>query len=265
MIDPRLSVVSLARLARLALLVLCAATALRAAPAAAQPAQPDDRSKAASHFKLGQTYYKSGDYERAIAEYKAAFELSKEPSLIFNIALCHDRAQRPEEALKEYRHYLDLAPSGDVADEARDEVARLTPIVDKRAADRSTAQAAEEAARRERERREAMSRPAPPASRVPLYIMGAGALVVAAGGVAHVLAVRTRGQLETEQDPEAYFNGRDTFELQRNVAIGAYAVGAATVLTGLVLKLTVFRQRGAPEVSAAVTPHGALVTVGWSR
>jgi tetratricopeptide (TPR) repeat protein len=248
-----------------ALFALLACLALRAVPAAAQPAPPDDRSKAASHFKLGQTYYKSGDYDRAITEYRAAFELSKEPSLIFNIALCHDRAQRPEEALQAFRQYLDLAPNGDVAEEARDEVARLTPIVDKRAADRAAAQAAEEAARRERARREAQSRPAPPPSRVPLYVMGAGAVVVAVGATSHVLALRTRGPLETEQDPEAYFRGRDTFELQRNVAIGAYAIGAATVLTGLVLRLTVFRQRGAPELSAAVAPHGALVTLGWSR
>jgi tetratricopeptide (TPR) repeat protein len=259
MIDRRRSLAPLARLVLLALL------ALLAAPVAAQPAPPDERSKASSHFKLGQTYYKSGDYDRAITEYKAAFELSKEPSLIFNIALCHDRAQRPEEALKEYRLYLDLAPNGDVADEARDEVARLTPIVDKRAADRKAAQAAEEAARRERERREVMSRPPPPASRVPLYIMGAGALVVAVGGVSHVLALRTRGELETAPDIDIYFADRDTFKLQRNVAIGAYAVGGAAVLTGLVLKLTVFRQRGAPEVSAALSPHGALVTMGWSR
>lgn len=254
------------RVPALSALVACLALhAVPAVPAAAPPAPPDERSKAASHFKLGQTYYKSGDYDRAITEYKAAFELSKEPSLIFNIGLCHERSQRPEEALQAFRLYLDLAPNGDVADEARDEVARLTPIVDRRAADRAAAQAAEEAARRERARQELLNRPPPPPSRVPLYIMGAGAMIVAVGATSHVLALRTRGQLEAEQDPEAYFQGRDTFELQRNVAIGAYAVGAATVLTGLVLKLTVFRQRGAPELSAAVAPDGALVTLGWSR
>jgi tetratricopeptide (TPR) repeat protein len=97
--------------------------------ASAQPTA-GDRAKAASHFKQGQLYFKDADYDRALAEYEAAYALSPEPLLIFNIALCHDRAQRPEKALENFRRYLDLAPNGQVADEAREDVARLTRVVD---------------------------------------------------------------------------------------------------------------------------------------
>ena len=249
------------------------ALALHTAPAAADGDGADDRAKAAAFFKQGQAYFQRGDYDRAITEYQAAFELSKEPSLVFNIALCHNRANRPEPALEGYRKYLELAPNGDVADEARDEIARLTPIVEKLQADRAAQRAAEEARQREAAEREARNRPPPPPSPVPRYIFIAGGVVALAGATAHVLAWRTRGDMESAPDADSYFDSRDTFRVQRAVAIGAYAVGAATMATALVLGVTVFRRPesqagradGAPRVSAVPTQGGALVTVGWSR
>jgi tetratricopeptide (TPR) repeat protein len=262
---------SLALAALAALAGLGALGALRPAPAAAQPAV-DDRAKAAAHFKQGQAYFKADDFDRAIPEYQAAFDLSAEPSLIFNIALCHSRANRPAQALEAYRRYLELAPDGDIADEARDEVARLTPIVDKMTTDRAAEEArkreaeraAEEARKRETAQQAARERAMAPRSRVPLYIMIGGAAVVAGGATAHVLAWRTRGRLESTSDPDAYFADRDTFELQRTVAIAGYAVGVVTVATGLILRQTVFGREDV-QISAAVAPGTAMLTVGWSR
>lgn len=117
----------------------------------AQPARAD-RAKAASHFKQGQLYFKSADYERAITEYQTAYALTHEPLLLFNIALCNDRAQRPDKALEEFQRYLDLAPDGEVAEEAREDVARLTPIVEAMIAKRAAELHAEEALRAEQAR-----------------------------------------------------------------------------------------------------------------
>jgi tetratricopeptide (TPR) repeat protein len=261
-----------ARRLGLALAALVALGALGADPAGAQP-DADGRAKAASAFKQGQAYFKNGDFDRALAEYQVAFDLSAEPSLIFNIGLCHDRASRPEQALEAFRRYLELAPDGDVAEEAREEVARLAPIVDKRAADRAAklvadreaARAAEEARRREAERRAIWEKATAPPSRVPLVIMVGGAAVVAVGGVFHAMAGQTRKDIETTSDPDVYFAGRDTFETRRAVAIGAYAAGAVTMATGLILRLTVYRRPDMPQISAAVAPGGAMVAVEWSR
>ncbi len=103
-------------------------------------ADPDARAQAAAHVRQGQAFFQHGDFDRALAEYQTALDLSAEPSLIFNIALCHDRANRPEEALRAFQRYLELAPNGSVADEARGDVARLTPIVEQRAANRAAEQ-----------------------------------------------------------------------------------------------------------------------------
>jgi len=240
----------------------------KAAPTGTTPApgpDADGRAKAAAHFKQGQAFFQRGDYDRALTEYQAAFELSAEPLLVFNIALCHDRANRPEQALEDFRRYLAQAPNGPVADEARDDVARLTPIVDKLVADRAAAQAAEAA----RQHEAAATHPARPPqvpdrpSRVPRYVMVAGGVAVLVGATAHVLAWRTRDRLANTSDADTYYSDRESFGLERGVAIGGYAVGAATIATGLVLGL-VMRPRGL-EVSVSPTAGGATVAVGWSR
>jgi tetratricopeptide (TPR) repeat protein len=134
------------RAARLAMVAI-ALGALQS-PAAAQPAA-STRARAAARFKQGQEFFKARDYDHALAEYEAAYQLSREPLLVFNIALCHDRAQRPVEALEAFQRYLELVPSGDVADEAREDVARLTPVVEAiRSREAAAAAGAAEQARR---------------------------------------------------------------------------------------------------------------------
>ena len=247
------------RLGPIALIALASLVCLRAAPAAAEP-DADSRAKAAERFKQGRAFFERGDYDHALAEYQAALDLSAEPLLIFNIALCHDRANQPELALQSFRRYLELAPTGAVADEAREDIARLVPIVDKIVADR----AAEEARRRaEAARLAAIPKPLPPPSRVPRYVVIAGAAVAAIGATAHVLAWRTRARMVDAPDPDSYFAERDTLELQRSVAIGAYAAGALTIATGVILGY-VLRPR-AVELSIAVAPGAAALAVGWSR
>jgi tetratricopeptide (TPR) repeat protein len=249
-------------------LAILAALALTVAgiPMASADADADARAKAAAHFKQGQAFFQRADYDRALTEYQAAFELSEEPSLIFNIALCHDRAPRPDLALAAFRRYLELAPNGSVADEAREDVARLTPIVDRLIAER----AAQDASRREREaaarHSTAAPLPAPPPARshAPRYVMAAGAAVLAIGATAHVLAWRTRGRLTAAPDPDAYFTDRATFETERGLAIGAYAIGAATLATGLILE-RVLGSRSRVEISIAVAPDASTVAVAWSR
>lgn len=251
---------------------LVAAVALvgpRVEPARAQAEAPN-RAAAAAHTRQGQAYFSRGDYDRAIAEYQAAFELSGEPSLIFNVALCYDRTDRPEPALEAFQRYLSLAPAGSVADEARDDVARLVPIVEKLRADRAAGEARrrDEAARRQAEAREAAARDERAAARrttISRALLIAGAAFVAGGAAAHVVAWRTRDRLTHAPDAEAYFADHDSFVLQRNLAIGAYAVGAAALATGAIFALTARRASDAAQVSAAIVPGGATMVIAWSR
>jgi tetratricopeptide (TPR) repeat protein len=253
-----------------AMVAAVALVSLRVAPAWAQPADPGARAQAAAHTRQGQAYFGRGDYDRAIAEYQAAFDLSNEPSLLFNVGLCYDRTDRAEQALQAFQRYLELAPGGSVAEEARNDVARLVPVVEKIRAERAVAEARrrDDEARRQAEARAAAERDERSAARRTtisrVFLIGGAAFAVA-GGVTHLLAWRTRNQLADDRLADDYFRDHDAFLGQRKFAIAGYAVGAAALATGAIFALTVHRPSEAPRVSAAIVPGGAAMVVAWTR
>lgn len=109
-------------------------------------------------------------------------------------------------------------------------------------------------------------RPAP--SKVPYMVMGAGGGVVVVGALAHVLWFRkAREELASAPTREIYDQRTKRFETSRNVTIALYGVGAATLVTGLILKATVFKAKES-SVQVAVTPTdggGAMVSATWGR
>jgi tetratricopeptide (TPR) repeat protein len=269
------------RLAILAMFAVVATLAPSAASAqpTAQPAAPPDpppdsdaRTQAAARVRQGQAYFQRGDFDRALTEYQTALDLSAEPLLIFNIALCHDRANRPEEALREFQHYLQLAPSGSVAEEARGDIARLTPIVEKIVADRDAERARQRdaAARRaEADQRAevALTRAAAANRRARLarYLIAGGAMLIGGGGITHFLANQHVDRVRSDLDPANYLDDRHTLIIERDVAYTAYAAGGVVLAAGLVLALTARSAGEGAHLTAAVTPGGATLGVAWSR
>jgi tetratricopeptide (TPR) repeat protein len=251
-----------------ALTVALAAIAWPALGTAPAWADRQTSADARAHFRQGQAFFQIGEYDRALAEYQRAFDLSREPSLVFNIALCHERANRPQQALEAFQRYIALAPDGAVADEARESIARLTLIVDRLASEREARRAADEAQQRdEAARRDAAARSAAGQrrQRIAGAIVVSGGVIAVAGGVAHGLAWRTREGLADAPDFDTYAADRDAFRLQRNLAIGGYAVGAVTIAAGLILGRTLLRGDEGPQISAALAPGGATLAVRWWR
>jgi tetratricopeptide (TPR) repeat protein len=111
---------------RPAILALLLAAALAAArPAAGQPADAAQR-----HFERGEALYVQGRYDEAIEELTHAYELSRAPELLFNIAQAHRMAGRCREAVIGYETYLRRAPRGRRAADARALLAELGPCAD---------------------------------------------------------------------------------------------------------------------------------------
>ncbi len=112
------------------------------------------------------------------------------------------------------------------------------------------------------------TRPHENPSRAPWLIIGAGAAVVAIGGVLDATwysSARTKlandvvGDMNFSDDHDAWHN-------RRNVVIGCYAGGAVVIGVGLVLARTIFKVPDeAPAVSFVPDRGGGLVTVGWTR
>jgi hypothetical protein len=141
--------------------------------ARAEPHRIDDAktAEAIAHFRQGEEYFKSAQWEAAIKEYRAAYELTGEPLMIFDIALANEKAGNAEPAYDGYEHYLREVSLGGAADEARAGKARLQRTVDRIRSERAELQrveaaAAADAAKREAERREIAHARAEVAARV---------------------------------------------------------------------------------------------------
>lgn len=111
---------------------------------------------------------------------------------------------------------------------------------------------------------------APAASKVPYVVMGVGGGVVIAGGILHATYYKkAREKLADARAAGMEKTGgnlTDKWSRARALTIGVYSVGAATLLTGVILKATVFKQKEAPvAVSVTPTDGGGLVSVEWSR
>ncbi len=72
----------------------------------AQPGVPSEEDEAREHYSKGKTQYDLGAYDQAIEEFKRAYELSKQPLLLFNIAQAYRLKGDCAQALRFYKTYL---------------------------------------------------------------------------------------------------------------------------------------------------------------
>ncbi len=66
---------------------------------------------AKKHFELGQEYYQTADYTKALEEFEQAYRLESLPELAFNMGRCYEALNNLERALQYFRLYLEKKPS----------------------------------------------------------------------------------------------------------------------------------------------------------
>lgn len=100
---------------------LAVALVCSAAGAAAQVADPEVDS-ARAHYAQGEALFEAENYEGALAEFQAAFDLLEgspaQATIAYNVGQCYERLFRYDRALEFYRRYLEL--SGEAAEDAAD-------------------------------------------------------------------------------------------------------------------------------------------------
>jgi len=74
-----------AMVARLRIVLSCLALAL----AFSYPAHADDKATARAHYETATRLYDVGEYEKALAEFKAAYVAKDDPAFLFNIGQCY--------------------------------------------------------------------------------------------------------------------------------------------------------------------------------
>ena len=80
------------------------------------------------HFQRGEQLAAAGRYADAYAEFATGYELSPRPLFLFNMGECANQNSDVARARKAYLAYLQTAPTGSMADIARERVAALRNI-----------------------------------------------------------------------------------------------------------------------------------------
>jgi len=96
------------------------------------PGWSADRPLAESHFEAGQQAYRDQRWDVARIEFQAAYQLSHEPDLLYNLSVIEEKDGNPSEAVSYARRYLaekGAAISTKDADEVRGRIARLDALV----------------------------------------------------------------------------------------------------------------------------------------
>ncbi len=67
-----------------------------------------------THYDLALALYQAQKFEDAIPEFKAAYQITEKPGLLFNLAQAYRKAGHPREAIEYYDRYLSATPQLDV-------------------------------------------------------------------------------------------------------------------------------------------------------
>jgi len=73
-------------------------------------APPHRAAEARRHYDAGTEAYKAGDYDKAIEEFEAGYQLKPEPQQLYNLGQSCRLAHHPERARDYYQQYLEAMP-----------------------------------------------------------------------------------------------------------------------------------------------------------
>jgi tetratricopeptide (TPR) repeat protein len=81
--------------------------------------------QAEEHFMRGRAFHEAKDYDRAVGEYLAAYQLVPLPELLFNIGQVYRDQGSPQKALHYYQEYLAAEPNGRGRGEAEQAIGEI--------------------------------------------------------------------------------------------------------------------------------------------
>lgn len=265
------------------LVAVSSAPTTASADAPPRPATDDARKRAASHYQQGITHYNLGEFSQAVAQFKAAYELSQEPDLLFNIGQAYRLQEDYKQALFFYDAYLRLRPNAGNRGDVEARIAEAKKLLEAQkslqaapphgAIEPTTTpakapppaspppQPAVETAPSLAHVREPARADAEERSRITVAGWITGAVGVASVATGAYFAMRARsGWDELTQLSEArgmwnehYADVERDSRRSEHLAVGMLAVGSAAIVTGGVLWYLGSR-RDATRASVAILP-----------
>lgn len=101
---------------------------------------PFNPHRAAKDIEVGGYYYKRKNYKAALARYQDALAFKENDALAnFQMALCYEKLDQPEEAIAHFKEYLRILPQGPLSKDAKKALAKLG-ATEKQTSEKSTPQ-----------------------------------------------------------------------------------------------------------------------------
>jgi len=176
-------------------------------------------------YEKGLTFYKAGDYERAVASFVKVYRVAPNPNLIYNIARCFEELKRFGEAADSYEEYLKLSPEASDRPQVEVTIKTLRSLASAKASSEAST-ASEPPA------------PQPKSNALELGLLGAGAVLMT-GGVWYGLEAGSAADRRDEADTKAQFNNAQSDMSSAALRADVLLIGGALVATtGVILMLT---------------------------
>ena len=242
-------------------------------------AQSTSDDLARRHFDSGVAYLEESDYDNALKAFQKAYELSKRPEILLNVATVHERRSDLASAVAALNGYLEAAPRGEHVETVKLRIQNL----EKRISEQDKAKAAESAPAVAPAPAPATSGPAPAApaptpspgprreepNRMPAFIsLGVGGALAGASVVTGLVAKSKYDDAKSSCSPacsDSQLSGSRTFAITSTVLTGAAVLGVGL---GVALLLTTDDPepigKGAPRFDVALGPSAAAASAAWS-
>lgn len=224
-------------------------------------AAQDADAEAKALFREGNEAFTSGDYERALERFEAAYAKSPRARLLYNIATTLDRMQRDEETVAALKRYLTVAPDAPERVEVEQRIALIETRIAKRDAEK----------REEAKRLEALKRAQANQWRGvdPIWSLGVSGVAIALAGAGVVTGVMTLSRndeyIEYTQSQGAF---REPAALRLSRAqltqdltnVFLFSAAGVAAISAVLLILTDWA--GETQVGVSVDETGAAFSIG---
>ena len=96
---------------------------------------PWDPHRAVKDIEVGDFYFKRKNYAAAESRYREALYFKDNDAMAtYELAVCLERLDRPDEAREQYENYLKILPHGSKAEDVKKALERLSPAATPKAA-----------------------------------------------------------------------------------------------------------------------------------
>lgn len=223
------------------------------------PRQDPQLERAMESYELGKKAYNAARYEDALGHFQEAATRYASPDFQYNIGLCYERLNKPDEAIRAFRTYLRAKPDADDRANVEDRIFQL-----ERELERAKAEANGEPMPPEPDPDPGPTEPPKPSR--PFIITGAvltgvGAALALGGGIGFGVAAADRSASVDEVN-DGNPQGLTFAEVQtlddegrrfETFQIVTAAAGAAVAVTGVALLAIGLKRKKAAQASPSAT------------